>query len=342
MGSDSSALCPSCFTKLKLPAAALGRKVRCPQCKQSFAAPALQAPAAREAPTPASSADEPGYVLTDALPPSSESPALTGSADEPEDYVVADALPPTSAPQRPDGPKRRKKKREFQEPDKAPVPAWIWWWGSLAAAVLLTGVGLFAMARNGYPLLALYCSLSLVFALPISAFGFALSMLLSNWLGAGIELVEFSTLIPKALLLVLLANLLALVPCAGPFIALAVWFIGATLFFQLEIWEARFLVIVNWGMGWIIWLVLVGSRISLVTHKKFDGHKGDDRRGDPAPLQELTIGPIGLRSRAQSATDICVPPVFPAVSQLLRAPARSANHFPIAPDPIDKVAIASG
>jgi hypothetical protein len=125
-------------------------------------------------------------------------------------------------------------------------------------------VGLIGMAQSGYPKTALYCTVSLLFALPFSTVVFAISLFVSNWFGAGIDLVDFGTLIPKSLLLVLLACLVGLMPCGG-LIALGVWFIGSMLFFQLEAWETRFLVAFNWALGWVIWLLGLRLLASVLT-----------------------------------------------------------------------------
>jgi hypothetical protein len=152
------------------------------------------------------------------------------------------------------------------EPAAAPDPspertnrrsyAWAWWWGSLFAVSGLVAAGLFGMYVNGYRFTTYYCLIRLAIGLPISTVVFAMSMFVSNWFGAGIELADFGTLIPKALLLVLLANLAGLVLCVGWLVTLGVWFIGAMLFFRLEAWETRFLVAVNWVLGTAMWLVL--------------------------------------------------------------------------------------
>jgi hypothetical protein len=173
--------------------------------------------------------------------------------------VESDASRPT---------RKKKKKRRVLERRESVSHAWIWWWGSLAAAIILTVAALISMSQSGYPKLASYCALRLSFALPISTIVFAVSMLLSNWMGAGVELVEFSTLIPKSLLLVLLANLVNLMPCVGGWIALGVWFIGGMVFFKLEAWETRVLVAFNWVLGWVLWLFVLSMLISAVTPKE--------------------------------------------------------------------------
>src|SRR5262249_22259206 len=117
---------------------------------------------------------------------------------------------------------------------------------------------------NDYRLLASYCVIQLIFALPISAVVFAMSMVVSNLLGTGIELANFGALIPKALILVLLANLVGLMPCVGAMMAVGIWFIGAMVFFGLEAWETRFLVVFNWALGCVMWLWLIRALAALV------------------------------------------------------------------------------
>jgi len=163
--------------------------------------------------------------------------------------------------------KRRKKKRPVSESGQARVPAWVWWWSSLATTVLLIAGGLIVAALAGYPIIAALYALSLMFALPISTVVFTLSMFVSNWLGTGVELTEFSTLIPKSLLLILLANCVSFMPCVGGLVALAVWFIGAVVILGLEPWEARVLVLINWVLGWAMWLLVIGALTQAVMPK---------------------------------------------------------------------------
>ena len=122
--------------------------------------------------------------------------------------------------------------------------------------MFLTISALYGMAESGYPKLAFFCAIRLAFAVPISTITFTVSLFVSNWFGAGIDLVEFGTLIPKALLLILLASLVGLMPCVGSLVALGVWLIGAVVFFKLEAWEARFLVGINFVLGVAMWLLI--------------------------------------------------------------------------------------
>jgi hypothetical protein len=130
---------------------------------------------------------------------------------------------------------------------------------------MATIAALYTFAESGYPKMAFLCAIMLAFVLPISTITFTVSLFVSNWFGAGIDLVEFSTLIPKSLLLVLLASIVGLLPCVGPMVSIGVWFIGAMIFFHLEAWETRFLVGVNWVLGWVMWLALARVVAALAT-----------------------------------------------------------------------------
>jgi hypothetical protein len=160
--------------------------------------------------------------------------------------------------------RKRKKRRRVEVQSGARIPRWVWWWGSLAAAVVLTIAGFYGAAEAGYPITATFFAIRLAFAVPISIITFTVSLFVSNWFGAGTDLVEFGSLIPKSLLLVLLASLVGLMPCVGLLVGLGVWLIGAVIFFKLEAWEARFLVGVNFVLGVAMWVLLIPWLLALV------------------------------------------------------------------------------
>jgi hypothetical protein len=224
-----------------LPAETHGGTVRCAKCKEPFQAPAGPAERPKE------------VSAYDWAPDSQTAPPPVSTDDT--------AAPP-----------RRKKKRKAvnreiadSEADKRRAPAWAVWWGSLVVVSALVAAAFVAMYMNGYRFLTLYSVIWLAFDLPISTIVFAASLFVSNWFGAGIELVNFGSLIPKALLLVLLSSLVGLMPCVGGLVALGVWFIGAMVFFKLEAWETRFLVAFNWVLGWATWLLLIRVLAAFVT-----------------------------------------------------------------------------
>jgi hypothetical protein len=117
-------------------------------------------------------------------------------------------------------------------------------------------------------------------------------MIVSNLLGEGIQFAEFSTLIPKSLLLVHLANLVGLIPIAGGYVAFLVWFIGAMVFFHLDVWESRFLVLIN-GLGnFVVKMFLLSIFLNLLMSvgKDIENDIEHHRNQPPALQQELDIG----------------------------------------------------
>jgi hypothetical protein len=81
-------------------------------------------------------------------------------------------------------------------------------------------------------------------------------MIISSSIGGGIEFGEVHIVIPKALGLIFIVNLVSLIPFVGWFIALLVWVGGLMSLFNLEIWEARILIVVNWGLNSLVRLAL--------------------------------------------------------------------------------------
>ena len=231
MSHESLILCPKCGVKLRLRPDFQGKERRCPRCQYSFPAqPADAMPG-----TPAQATDQPERQR--------------GSAEGQASVEKK---------------RRRIKKRKRVAKARAPG-AWVWWWGSLTLAVALVGVGIVSMYQNGYPKFAVAIAARLTVGLPIGAVIFAVSMFISNYFGVDIELANFGTLIPKALWIVLVANLVALISCFGGLAALAVFYIGAIALFKLDVWEARFLVLINWGLNWVAWVFVVTAIVSVVT-----------------------------------------------------------------------------
>jgi|SRR6516162_2883013 len=199
--------CSSCGAQLKAPDNTSGRRFKCAKC---------------------------GTIL--ALPGGVPTPAPPAAKPKPEEAVarVEPAPLQEGTPAEPGRRRRKKRRRKSVEVQTgSQIPRWVWWWGSLATVMFLTISALYGMAESGYPKLAFFCAIRLAFAVPISTITFTVSLFVSNWFGAGIDLVEFGTLIPKALLLILLASLVGLMPCVGSLVALGVWLIGAVVFFKL-------------------------------------------------------------------------------------------------------------
>jgi hypothetical protein len=163
----------------------------------------------------------------------------------------------------PTPPRRRKKKKRTAAKRRELSRGW--WWGGLLIVVGICLATPLTMAACGYRLSAVTSALRLVFAVPFNTIIFALSLLISNYFGSGIELSDFKTLIPKSLILILLTSLVDLVPCAGFFFAIGIWFIGIMSFFELELMEAALIVAINFVLGFLTQLFLIGLLISSIT-----------------------------------------------------------------------------
>jgi hypothetical protein len=250
--------CTSCGQRLKVPDDSIGRRFRCAKCGQHLQFRQEAAP--------------------DTAQPNPDSDLVPFATDPPQEQL-------TSEPRRP----RKKKKKRLKSRSESGVPAWIGWWSALAIACIMTVIGFVSVAQAGYPKTAFLFAVELAFALPLSTVVFALSLFASNWLGAGVELAQFSSLIPKALLLILLANLLGLVPCAGRIMALCMWFIGAVVFFKLEVWESKVLVAINWALGWLMALVVMGA-LTDWAERRWDNKQQKDDQENVVPAEQDELG----------------------------------------------------
>jgi hypothetical protein len=182
------------------------------------------------------------------------------------DEAAADAVsveadqtesPSTSAPTRP-----RRKKKKKKAADKRIELSTAWWWGGLAIVAGLCVAVLVGMAACGWSLIAKIAAVGFVITVPFNTIIFVLSLLISNYFGSGIELSDFKTLIPKSLILILLTSLVGQVWCAGSFFAIGIWFIGIITFFELELMEAALVVAINFVLGFLIWLFLIGALVN--------------------------------------------------------------------------------
>jgi uncharacterized protein involved in response to NO len=88
-------------------------------------------------------------------------------------------------------------------------------------------------------------------------------MFISAAIVGGMEFGEIHLVIPKAMGLLIVVNIIAFVPF-GWIPSLIVMAVGCMLVFQLEIWEARVLVGVNVVLNVLVWyLIIPGIFIAL-------------------------------------------------------------------------------
>jgi hypothetical protein len=200
------------------------------------------------------------------VPKNPPRPAALASTpdDEPVEDYPAELLDdePDEGEHQPDSRPRKKKKkkkgsaaarRSTDENWRGPVIAL----GVLIAVLVVAGVvGLFCGPVG--IVLVILATLTLVISVPISIIILIGSMFLSSVLMGGIDFGDARVVIPKALILLIVVNLIYLIPIVGWFIAAPVWLLGVMYMFRLDMWEARLLTGVNWILNTIVhWLAIM-------------------------------------------------------------------------------------
>jgi len=105
--------------------------------------------------------------------------------------------------------------------------------------------------------LKFYAAILLV-RLPISTVIFFVAMVLSNLIAEAVDIGEIHVAIIKAFGLLLVVNLVSLLPF-GNWAALVVWLVGLMVVFRLDFWEARILIVFNWGLNFAVNLFLMAA-----------------------------------------------------------------------------------
>jgi hypothetical protein len=276
-------VCRACGAKSRLPEQFTGRKVRCPKCAGVISLDDGSSPAPRPAPrTVPSEADEEIRVVKRREPLSPrppESEEVDFPADD-EDVRVKK--------------EKKRKKRRARQDDEGSVGTWIWWYVAVACVVLALGVAGFLVARAGHVEWVIVAGIELAVMVPVSMVILVISMLLSSTIAGGINFGEIHTAIPKAALLIIAVNLVSLIPFGG-FLTFPIWVVGAMYAFDLDFWEARFLIFVNWALNFGFKLILFHALLAMMMH----GGKGDlddlapsPRRSAPASPQEKAVEAI--------------------------------------------------
>jgi hypothetical protein len=249
-----SIACDACGSRLKVPDHLAGRKVKCPKCGAAVAAPETGITAG---PSHEGVAERP-------LPAKRPAPEERPEPEERE------------ADRDEERPRRRKKKRRRQKAGGFEVPSWVWYvGGTVAFFVAAVGALVFA-AVAGKSTQVIAFGVFFLIMLPISAVILIVSMVASSAIAGGIEFGEVHVVVPKAIALLVVVNLVSVLPF-GFFLALPIWIVGLMALFKLDFWEARILFAVNWVLNTVVRLFLLAAVLSIV------GHVGPDR-----PRPQLT------------------------------------------------------
>jgi hypothetical protein len=263
--------CEKCAARLRLPDRLAGRMVRCSRCKVAFTAP---------------------EACLDAVP-----------ADDPPEEGIRTSLPPPrakgsngeqSSSDEPPRKKKRKKKRAT-----ATAPGWaVWVVSGCAFATAFLTLGMIAL--SGMKIQALIYLLFIIVMLPISTGILILAMFIASAIGGGIDFGDARVVIPKAAALLLVCNIISLAPC-GILLALPIWWGGLMKLFNLDFWECRILLFVNWLLNYLVRMAVFAAIVAALTHPNH-GPVGDLPDADPAGNVE-GIEAIGGRVELNNARD---------------------------------------
>jgi hypothetical protein len=272
--------CQSCGSKLKLPDYAAGKKAQCPECFTVFLVSAPSEPDTLR-PTPNPSRQLEAVVEIDEEVPRSrprpgpgKRPSGVAVESKEGEAVVEldlDDEPPSPArpnkivpPSRADRPKKPKKKAaKSREP--VDVPGWVWWTAGVGGAFALSVITAVVAIATGHTVQLLGYGITLAIMLPISTIILIISMVISSQLAGGIDFGEVSTAIAKAILLLFAVNVISLVDY-GIFFSIPIWLFGLMYLFNLDFWETRFLLFINWVLNYAARFAIVAMLISAAHH----------------------------------------------------------------------------
>jgi hypothetical protein len=95
-----------------------------------------------------------------------------------------------------------------------------------------------------------------VILLPLNIVILVSAMIFSSYLAGGIEFGSLSGVLVKGTVLLAVISSIELIPY-GQWPALIFWWLGLMYLFRLDFWEARLLVLVNWGLSTLCVIFIV-------------------------------------------------------------------------------------
>jgi hypothetical protein len=227
-----------------------------------------------------------------AKPPLPESPITAKPQPEEKPTGGWGGLPDEDEPAREeadeeedDRPRKKKKKKKRSRSRSSEEGSWLPWAIGVGTFVLFLGLLAGAGVIAGYGLAVAIISVVMVIMIPISTVILILSMIISSALGGGIEFGEVHVVIPKAIGLLIVVTLVSLIPFVGWILTFPIWVIGLMVLFRLDVWEARFVFIINWLLNtiakWVVFVVVIAALFHF--GDKFEPHDGSDlSQQDPA------------------------------------------------------------
>jgi hypothetical protein len=211
--------------------------------------------------------------------------------------------------------KRRKRKRRRPQSVASSGPPTYLRWVIVGAVYGLIGLSIAGyMIANGQLADLLVYGIVWAVMMVVSSIILVASMFISSAIAGGIDFGDAFTAIPKSLFLLAPINLLYLLPLAGIgfirfFLVLPIWTIGLMTLFRLDLWEARFLIFINWLLNQGAFFVLFMMFTAMMQAGKLDLERDlprlqDEKIAEEEPLTaEEIVGMGGTVERNSNVPD---------------------------------------
>jgi hypothetical protein len=267
--------CESCGSRLKAPDALAGRKLKCPKCGVAVAVPTT---AVTAAPDPA----PPPKPKNPTPRPKPKEPQPRSKPRAPAEAVTERKRPPAEEAPEPEPEERdqdedrprRKKRRRRKKRAPSGTPVWVWWLVSGGVVAAIMAIVFIRMAVVGVPPEFFILGIGFSIMMVISTAILIASMFISSAIVGGMEFGEIHVVIPKAIALLFVVNMISMFGCIGWLLMIPVWVVGCMIVFRLELWEARVLVGVNIVLNLLAQFMLIGALAHLATTEPNQGGPG--------------------------------------------------------------------
>jgi hypothetical protein len=173
--------------------------------------------------------------------------------------------------------KKKKKEKEHNKEGLFGIPTWVGYVAGMLAAIAATVIVIFWALSAGYK----NHVIGLAIMVPISTVIFIASMVISSKIAGGIDFGQLHLAIMKAVILVLVTNLLSMIP-GGMYFNALVWLVGLMYLFGLDLWETRFLLGINWLLNFWIKFFLIAALVNS-SSSRLDWDDDDDDRPPRRP-----------------------------------------------------------
>lgn len=263
--------CDSCTGKYKVPDQHAGKRIKCPKCSSPVTVPAAPPAAKKTAPITArkpaaetvKETPPPAKRKTVKVPPPPQAPT---PESEPEMEPVSQAAEESAEEERPRVEERPKKKKRRKKPKEA-NNTWMYWAGGVGVGLIAAIIAMIAIANSGHKEQVIAYAVGLAIMVPISTVILIISMFVASALGGGIDFGPAGPAIIKTICLLVAVNLVGMVPF-GSILVFPIWLLGLMYLFDLDLWECRFLIFINWFLNWIAKIFLFALILSLIMHGK--------------------------------------------------------------------------